>query len=130
MKCGATYLLYDEEGPDSTPHLHVVISDPDENDQIVLVSVTTERAKSDTTTRLEAKIHPFIEKPSVIAYHYSKMMSCAQLKTLINDGDAIPKADASTDIVSRAQAGMRETRRAPREVQECFTSWHDKQDKY
>jgi hypothetical protein len=91
------------------------------------VSITTERAKSDTTTRLKAGIHPFINNPSVIAYHYSKMMLCAQLKKLIETGDAIPKADASGDLVQRAQAGMLETRRAPREVQECFLAWWDRQ---
>jgi hypothetical protein len=128
MKCGNTYLLYDDENPTSTPHLHVVISDPDENDLIVLVSVTTERAKSDTTTRLEPKIHPSIDHPSVIAYNYSKMMSCDQLRKLLEEGDALPKADASETIVKRAQAGMQETRRAPREVQECFLAWWAKQD--
>jgi hypothetical protein len=129
MKCGSAYLLYDDEDPTSKPHLHVVISDPDENDCIVLVSITTERAKSDTTTRLETGIHPFIDSPSVIAYNYSKMMSCDQLKKLIERGDAIPKADASETIVKRARAGMQETRRAPREVQECFLAWWYKQDR-
>jgi len=127
MKRGSAYLLYDDENPSSTPHLHVVISDPDENDCIVLVSVTTERAKSDTTTRLRPKIHPFIVDPSVIAYNFSKMMSCTQLKKLIELGDAIPKPDACDEIVSRAQDGMQETRRAPREVQECFLDWLSKQ---
>jgi hypothetical protein len=126
MKCGNAYLLYDDEDPASKPHLHVVISDPDEDGHIVLVSITTERAKSDTTTRLEAGVHPFIENASVIAYNYSKMMTCDQLKTLIEIGDAIPKADASQAVITRAQAGMQETRRAPREVQECFLSWWSK----
>ncbi len=123
MRCGKTYLLYDDEDPTSKPHLHVVISDPNESKQIVLVSVTTERAKSDTMTRLEAGIHPFINDPSVIAYNYSKMMTCDQLQKMIDAGDAIPKPDAAEDIVRRAQAGMQETRRAPREVQECFLAW-------
>jgi mRNA-degrading endonuclease toxin of MazEF toxin-antitoxin module len=129
MKCGSAYLLYDDEDPSSKPHLHVVISDPDENDCIVLVSVTTERAKSDTTTRLEAGIHRFITAPSVIAYNYSKIMSRDQLRNLIETGDALPKDDASDTIVRRAQAGIQETRRAPREVQECFLAWWTKQDR-
>lgn len=129
MKCGNAYLLYDDNDPDSKPHLHVVISDPDENNSIVLISVTTERSKSDTTTRLQAKIHPFINNPSVVAYNYSKVMSCDQLAKMIEAGDAIPKAEASMDIVKRAQAGMRETRRAPREVQECFLAWWSAQNK-
>ena len=127
MKCGSAYLLYDDEDPTSKPHLHVVISDPDESGCIVLVSITTERAKSDTTTRLEAGIHRFLVDPSVVAYNYSKMLSRDQLNNLIESGDAIPKADASETIVRRAQAGMQETRRAPREVQECFLAWLAKQ---
>jgi mRNA-degrading endonuclease toxin of MazEF toxin-antitoxin module len=127
MKCGSAYLLYDDEDSTSKPHLQVVISGPDENDCMVLVSITTERAKSDTTTRLEAGIHRFIDNPSVIAYNYSKMISCDQLRKLIETGDALPKADASETIVRRAQAGMQETRRAPREVQECFLAWWTKQ---
>lgn len=127
MKCGSAYLLYDDENPTSKPHLHVVISDPDENDCVVLVSITTERAKSDTTTRLEAGIHRFIDDPSVIAYNYSKMMSRNQLNNLIETGDAVPKDDACETIVRRAQAGMQETRRAPREVQECFLAWWGQQ---
>lgn len=127
MKCGSTYLLYDD--PASTPHLHVVISDPDEHGSIVLVSVTTERAKSDAMTRFEAGIHPFVTKPSVIAYAYSKKMSCEQLRKMIEEGDAIPKVDACEAMVTRAQAGMQETRRAPREVQECFLAWQAKQDR-
>jgi hypothetical protein len=127
MQCGKAFLLYDDENPSSKPHLHVVISDPDENDCIVLVSVTTERFRSDTTTRLEPKIHPFIDNPSVIAYAYSKKMACDQLRRMIENGDAIPKQDASDVVVKRAQAGMRETRRAAPEVQECFLAWWAKQ---
>jgi hypothetical protein len=129
MKCGSAYLLYDDEDADSKPHLHIVISDPNENDSIVLVSVTTERARSDTTTRLGPGCHPYVVHPSVIAYNYSKMLSRDQLRKLIEIGDAIPKPDASEVIVQRAQAGMQETRRAPREVQECFLAWMANRDK-
>lgn len=119
--------MYDDENSTSKPHLHVVISGPDENDLLVLVSVTTERAKSDTMTRLEAGIHQSIDTPSVIAYSYSKIMSCDQLRRLIETGEAIPKANASEVLVHRARSGMQETRRAPREIQECFVAWWNKQ---
>lgn len=128
MKLGSTYLLYDDENATPKPHLHVVISGPDENDYMVLVSITTERAKSDTTTRLKGGIHPFIDNPSVVAYNYSKKLTREQLQRMIDAGDAIAKADACDEIVRRAQAGMQETRRAPIEVQECFLGWLAKRD--
>lgn len=124
MRCGNTYLLYDGDRNDGKPHLHIVISDADENDKVVLVSVTTERAKSDTMVRLGAGDHPFIEHPSVITYAYSKVMTCAQIRSLMESGDARAKEPASDRLVERAQLGMLETDRAPEEVQECFRWWN------
>ena len=123
MKCGFTLLLYDDDQHDGKPHLHIVISDPDENDKVVLVSVTTERAKSDTMVRLAAGDHPFIERPSVITYAYSKVMACALIRSLVASGDARAKEQASDQLVKRAQLGMLETDRAPEEVQEVFRWW-------
>ena len=121
MKCGSTFLLYDGDNP--IPHLHVVITDPDHSNCVVLVSVTTERARSDTMTRLAPGDHPFVKNPSVITYAYTKVMSCEHLEGLVKSGDAYTKEDASEKIVRRAQAGLRETDRAPREVQRYFLEW-------
>jgi len=65
MKCGFTLLLYDDDQHDGKPHLHIVISDPDENDKVVLVSVTTERAKSDRMVRLAAGDHSSALAPTM-----------------------------------------------------------------
>jgi len=119
MKCGSTFLLYDDGNP--IPHLHIVITD--QSDCVVLVSVTSERSRSDTMTRLVVGDHPFVTGPSVITYAYTKMMSCAHIESLVASGDAHPREDASARIVQRAQAGLRETDRAPRDVQEYFLEW-------
>jgi hypothetical protein len=121
MKCGSAFLLYDEDNP--IPHLHVVITDPTQDDCVVLVSVTAERARSDTMTRLAPGIHPFVTSPSVITYAYTKLMSCAQIQGLIASGEALRKEDASPEIVRRAQSGLRETDRAPQHIQRFFLEW-------
>lgn len=123
MHCGSTFLLYDSDQADGKPHLHIVISEVDESDRLVLVSVTTERAKSDTMVRLVPGDHPFIEHASVITYAYSKLMTSAQIRSLVACGDARPKEPASNRLLERAQLGMLETDRAPEEVQECFRWW-------
>jgi hypothetical protein len=121
MKCGSTFLLYDDGN--SIPHLHIVITDPDQSDCVVLVSVTTERVRSDTMTRLAVGDHPFVKVPSVITYAYTKLMSCSHIESLVASGDAYAKEDASARIVQRAQAGLRETDRAPQDVQNHFLEW-------
>ncbi len=67
MKRGSTFLLYDDDDydPSAVPHLHVVITDPNEADR-VLVSITKQRARSDTMTSLAVRDHPFIRVPSVV----------------------------------------------------------------
>lgn len=127
MKCGNTVLLYDDDDPDSPPHLHIVITDPDDADDcVVLVSVTTRRARSDTMTPLDPGEHPFIDRPSVVTYAYSKLLRCAHIERLVASGHASKKADASERIVLRAQQGMLETDRAPQEVREFFIAWWER----
>jgi hypothetical protein len=124
VNCGDTFLLYDEENLDGKPHLHVIISAPDEQGQMVLVSITTRRAKSDTMVCLNIGDHEFITQPSVITYAYSKILTVTKLTQMIADGEATPKEKATEQFVARAQRGMLETDRAPREVQRLFKSLH------
>ncbi|HET8635890.1 MAG TPA: hypothetical protein VFL96_03485 [Acidobacteriaceae bacterium] len=124
MHCGEAFLLFDDESFSGTPHLHIVIAEPDEAGQLVLVSITTRRAKSDTMVCLDAGDHPFITHPSVITYAYSKIITVTKLAEMVTSGDATPKERASDALVGRAQKGMLETDRAPREVQQLFRSIH------
>jgi len=74
-------------------------------------------------TRLSVGEHPFIKAPSVITYAYTKVPSCNAIRRMLESGDAQAKQDASASLVQRAQAGLRETDRAPREVQTFFLEW-------
>lgn len=124
MHCGETFLLFDEENFSGKAHLHIVIAEPNQQGELVLVSVTTRRAKSDTMVCLDVGDHPFITQPSVITYAYSKILTVTKLAAMIASGDATPKEKASEQLVARAQRGMLETDRAPREVQQLFRSIH------
>lgn len=120
MKCGDTYLLFDDEELSGTPHLHIQITDPDEHGRCVLVSVTTRRAKSDAMVCLEPGEHEFITRPSVITYAYSKVLLVAKLAEMVASGKATAKQPAAERLTARAQKGMLETDRAPRDVQQLF----------
>ena len=71
---------------------------------------------------LDAGDHPFITHPSVITYAYSKILTVSKLAKMIAGGDATAKEPASAKLVERAQSGMLETDRAPREVKALFVS--------
>lgn len=124
MKPGDAFLLFDEENLGGPPHLHLIIAGPDKQGQCVLVSITTRRAKSDTMVCLDVGDHPFIKHPSVITYAYSKILTVTKLAEMVANGEATPKERASEQLLRRAQNGMLETDRAPREVKELFKELH------
>ena len=73
---------------------------------------------------LDVGDHPFIQHPSVITYAYSKIIDVDTLEEMIASGNAKRKEPASQKLVSRAQNGMLETDRAPREVKDLFKELH------
>lgn len=117
IDCGNTFLIEDEDGYNC--HLCVVITPPDCG-EIVIVSVTTERAKSETLVRLNKGDHPFIDHASVISYVYSRVTTIEEIETAVKNGTAIPRATASANLLRRAQSGLIESDRTPRWVKQRY----------
>ena len=115
---GTALLLF--EDPDTPAHLHLVLTEPNAAGEVILVSITTRRAKSETLVCLDAGDHEFIRHPSVIAYAYSKIVKVQELAALEKQGNLVRKQSASPALLARARAGMRDTDRAAREVQALF----------
>jgi hypothetical protein len=117
ITCGNTFLIEDEDGYNC--HLCIVITPPDCG-EVVIVSVTTERARSETLVRLNKEDHPFLEHASVISYSYSRVTTVEEIETGVKNGTAMPRADASPKLLRRAQAGLIESDRTPNWVKLRF----------
>src|SRR5258708_2588959 len=85
LKEGDTFLTGDAE--DQSLHLWIVITPPTEG-EVVTVSVTTRRRKSETLVVLKSGDHPFIEHESVIAYSYSRIRSVDDISAAIRNDTA------------------------------------------
>jgi mRNA-degrading endonuclease toxin of MazEF toxin-antitoxin module len=106
LKCGDTFLIEDEDGPEC--HLWIVVTPPSEG-EVVIVSVTTKRKKSETLVVLKKGDHPFIEHDSVIAYHYSKVVTVESIEAAIKNGTAKQHAAVSPELLKKAKAGLLES---------------------
>jgi mRNA-degrading endonuclease toxin of MazEF toxin-antitoxin module len=106
LTCGDTFLIEDVDGPEC--HLWIVITPPGE-DEVVIVSVTTKRQKSETLVILKKGDHPFIEHDSVIAYKYSKVVTVESIETALKNGTAKRHQPASDSLLKRAQQGLLES---------------------
>jgi len=117
ITCGNTFLIEDEDGYNC--HLCIVVTPPDCG-EVVIVSVTTERARSEMLVRLNKSDHPWLEHASVISYIYSRVTTVEEIESAVKNGTAIPRADASAKLVQRAQSGLLESDRTPRWVKQRY----------
>ena len=76
IDCGNAFLIEDEDGYNC--HLCIVITPPNCG-EVVIVSVTTERARSEMLVRLNKGDHPWLEHPSVISYAYSRVTTVEEI---------------------------------------------------
>lgn len=117
LNCGDTFYAADTE--DDEPHLCIVITPPEAGD-VVVVSVTTRRRKSETLVCLEVGDHPFIQHPSVIAYAYSRIRSVDEIELAVKSGNAKMREPVSSELLRRIRAGLRDSDFTPNGVRHFY----------
>lgn len=104
-------MLEDEDGTDE--HLHVLLTSPSLAGEVVTVSISTRRAKSETLVCLQPGEHAFITRPSVCPYRFAKIRSESSIIAAINNGTARLKDPASEALISKLVAGLMDSDFAP-----------------
>lgn len=117
LECGDTFLTGDEEDEDY--HLWIVITPPSEG-EVVTVSVTTRRKRSETLVILQAGDHPFIQHESVIAYSYSRIRMVQDIQTAIENGSAKRREPVSQALLERVRAGLIDSDFTPNGVRHFY----------
>jgi hypothetical protein len=110
MNAGDT-LIIDEPGTSLDSHLWIVISDPAEDpEEIVLVSFTKHRPDKDQACILEVGDHPFISQRTCVEYRRAKTASAKELQTLLDSGRISSHKPASPELLARIRAGVANSR--------------------
>jgi hypothetical protein len=101
MKAGDTFRPADNT-VDKFIHLWVIISDPEQDaDEVLLVSVTEYHPKKDTACILNPGDHPFIHKTSCVAYDLANAPSLETLLQAKDNGDLVPNDPMPPDVLQR-----------------------------
>jgi|SRR5437879_2350065 len=111
MPCGSAHV---------TAHLWIVASDPDIEQKVLIVNITTQRPYSDNTTVLKTGDHPFIGRPSVVSYKDSMIRTVADIEQAKNCGIASPKQACSPGVLARVQAGFAKSQHVPYGLQQYY----------
>jgi hypothetical protein len=133
MAKGDTFLSEEEQtskGP--TRHLNVIITEPTEDMNYLVVPVTTyyEDANGlpipgqDNSCILKAGSHPFIKRKSYVRYRNARQMGALEIVIGIQKGLLIKKEDMDPTIVQNMQRGAEESSFLPKEFIPFFKYFH------
>lgn len=115
---GDTFFFDDED--DAEGHLHMIVTEPTASGEVITVSITTRHKTSDAMVPLEIGDHPYITRPSVVAFAYASIRNIADINALIANRDAKAKEPMEERFLRRTRAGLLESDRTPYEVQEFY----------
>ena len=106
MNCGDTFLM-PAPGGMATPHLWIVVTQPDvETHLCAIVSVTTLRNSKDQTVILRPGDHPFIRHESTIFYGDAMIVDVRRLQAEISAGLAVARGEVpGRDAAARTGRG-------------------------
>ncbi|HET6843927.1 MAG TPA: hypothetical protein VFK06_19960 [Candidatus Angelobacter sp.] len=121
---GDTFLTADD---DEELHLWIVITSPAEG-EVVTVSVTTRRKKSESLVLLKQGDHPFIVHDSVVAYSYARIRAVDDIETAFLNGTAKRREPVSQELLARIKTGLVDSDFTPNGVRHYFKSVTEKTD--
>jgi hypothetical protein len=109
-------------------HLNVVITEPDEDNIVLVVPVCTyheengiPRQGQDTSCILKAGCHPFIKVNSYIRYQKAKEMSLVSIFNGLQKGVLIKKQDFNNNLIQDMQKGAELSVYLPEKFKRLFS---------
>jgi hypothetical protein len=97
-------------------HLYIAISETDQNqNQILLVSLTTFKPKEETCCMVNKGDHPFVQHRSCIRYKDARAASASDLIKLLKAGKMTRHEPVSEELLARIRAGAFQSEYLPEE---------------
>ena len=128
MAKGQTFLnVPDDTSRGSIRHLHVIITNPDSEKDVLVVPVSRYHEKDgnpfpgqDESCILTAGCHPFVKVKSYISYRHSKAMNLIEIFNGLQKGKLIRKEEFEPRFIQDMQRGADESPFLPEKLKRFF----------
>ena len=108
-------------------HLNVIITEPDSENNVLVVPVCTYREKDgkplpwqDPSCRLPAGCHPFVNDKSFVGYNNARVMSLIDIINGFNKGILVRQKEFEAKYVQDIQRGAEESLFLPEKFKRFF----------
>src|SRR5229473_7806297 len=122
MHCGDT-LLIPAPGAGVTPHLWIVLTEPNDSQHCIIVNLTTLRNSQDQTMSIMPGEHPFVNRPTSVRYSDARIADVRRLSADISGGLALPKQPCSPTLLRLIQDGLSASPYTPNKVIEFYRAY-------
>jgi hypothetical protein len=113
LRTGDTLRVTDPNGSYDS-HLWIVVSRPEtDNDNVLIVNLTSWRCDKDQACVLDVGDHPYIRKKTCVNYPDSKIVSSQQLDALIQSGHLEKHDPVTMELLERIRQGAMLSRFMP-----------------
>lgn len=117
VACGDTFLSGDDEYEDY--HLNVVITPPSAG-EVVTVSITTLRKRSEKLVRLSPGEHPFLTHDSVVSYIYARIRKVVDIEAMLRADNAKARDPVTAELLAKLRNGLLESEFTPNGVKQLY----------
>lgn len=101
-RIGDTFRLHNN---DIDNHLHIIISDPSLNTNLVTANFTSWRIDKDQSCIIEVGEHSFIRNRSCVDYRRENLISLVDYERFLKSGDLVSHEPVSTELLKRILCG-------------------------
>jgi hypothetical protein len=115
MRCGDTLLIPAPGKSSRTPHLWIILTEPDP--ECVVVSLTTLKGSKDQTVTLRPGDHPFIRHATVAFYAFAEIVDITHLAQQVENGFAVMHSPCPAGTLKLLQSGIHASPHTAKKIQ-------------
>lgn len=123
MKVGDTFLRPARSTLSERQHLWIVATDPNNEDKVLIVNITSLKSWQDQTVILSKGEHPFITEPSCVFYREAEIVDNAKLDQAVRAGAIAKRECCSKSVIDLVRSGVIASPQTKRVVKKFFSDF-------
>lgn len=123
MKAGDTFLRPARATENERPHLWIVVTNPNKENHVLIVNLTTLKEGQDQTVILNLGDHPFISRPSSVFYREAEVADNSKLEQAERAGAIAKREDCRPEVIKLVRDGVNASPHARRAIKAFFNNY-------
>jgi len=123
MKAGDTFLRPAHSTQSERQHLWIVVTNPNAENNVLIVNITSLKSWQDQTVILNKGEHPFITEPSCVFYREAEIVDNLKLDQAERMGAIVRRECCSESVMNLVRNGLVASPQTKRVIKKFFSDF-------